>query len=399
MFLWAIVVIRSKVKCSLKCWRYLVLWCRYAMQKIAMWVSMHGSISWMMIFVSSISTPLISRGSWGRVSTSATIIEWVNKFEVRFYFKISVNPDQELAEDSKKFNAFKSNWINLKCAESNGMLTVVYGSAFERDVSNISLLESATDKLCFGPKFTEYQATELSNYLYQMQKVFTETQVCLPSHFDVCKNLDRIEEFTYVRPSIDGNSVEPLDLPKVIQRKYNTNFHRSYLLSNLTISIIAVCIVCVLVNWVSTMVATYPIKSISMWRNRMTWARNSLKMPYGLRRWCVWMAKRIWIALWVEISQLWSGLIAHSASTKSFAGRGKVGVLLLAIASARFTHMPSNWWMLGQGAMVKSPSLQRTEKMTKHFYIVQVSTISAMYGATKQSCPTFRKRWAHSWSK
>lgn len=130
-----------------------------------------------------------------------------------------MNPDQELAEDSKKFNAFKSKWINLKCDESNGMLLEAYGSPLNSDVSNISLLESTAEKLCFGPKFTEYQTSELSNYLCQMQTVFTETQVCLPTHFDVCKNLDRIWEFTYLRLATGDNSLEPLDLSKVIPRK------------------------------------------------------------------------------------------------------------------------------------------------------------------------------------
>lgn len=125
-----------------------------------------------------------------------------------------MNPDQQLAEDSKKFNAFKSKWINLKCAETNGMLSEASGM-----VSNISLLETTAEKLCFGPKFTEYQTSVLSNYLYQMQTVFTETQVCLPTHFDVCKNLDRIWEFTYLRSPTGDKSLEPLDLSKVIPRK------------------------------------------------------------------------------------------------------------------------------------------------------------------------------------
>lgn len=99
------------------------------------------------------------------------------------------------------------------------MLSAAYGSLIELDISNISLLESTTEKLCFGPKFTEYQTTELSGYLYQMQTVFTDTQLCLPTHFDVCKNLDRIWEFTYVLYTTDDNILEPLDLSKVIPRK------------------------------------------------------------------------------------------------------------------------------------------------------------------------------------
>lgn len=99
------------------------------------------------------------------------------------------------------------------------MLTAAYESPLKSDISNISLLESTAGKLCFGPKFTEHQTTELSTYLYQMQTVFTETQVCLPTHFDVCKNLDRIWEFTHVRCSTNENSLESLDLSKVVPRK------------------------------------------------------------------------------------------------------------------------------------------------------------------------------------
>lgn len=130
---------------------------------------------------------------------------------------LSVNPTQELADDATKFNAFKSKWINLKCTESSALLTAAYVTSVQSNALNISLLESTAEKLCAGPKFTEYQSNELTKYLSQMQTIFTETQVCLPQHFDVCTNLDRIWSFTYVRTP--ENDYKMLDLTNVMPHK------------------------------------------------------------------------------------------------------------------------------------------------------------------------------------
>lgn len=64
--------------------------------------------------------------------------------------------------------------------------------------------------LCSGPRFSSTETKQLSTLLYRMQDMFTGTQLCVPKHFDVCINFDRIWEFTYVkRPN--GN-VEQLDM-------------------------------------------------------------------------------------------------------------------------------------------------------------------------------------------
>lgn len=80
--------------------------------------------------------------------------------------------------------------------------------------------------LCRGPKFTEYQATELSSNLNKMQDIYTGTKVCLPKNFDLCKNLDRIWNFTYIETSqgefypLDLNTVQPNQLNKLSELNY-----------------------------------------------------------------------------------------------------------------------------------------------------------------------------------
>lgn len=101
----------------------------------------------------------------------------------------------------------------MKCAEINEFLSTAYRYPFTATLSNLTLLELVTDRLCAGPKFTEYQASELSNYLYEMQTIFTETQVCLPKHLDLCLNLDWIWDFTFVQN--ERNNIETLDLSNV----------------------------------------------------------------------------------------------------------------------------------------------------------------------------------------
>lgn len=60
------------------------------------------------------------------------------------------------------------------------------------------MLNLSARLLCAGPKFDEKQSEQLTLYLQQMQHIFTTTQICLPKYFDICLNLDRIWDFTYV---------------------------------------------------------------------------------------------------------------------------------------------------------------------------------------------------------
>lgn len=85
-------------------------------------------------------------------------------------------------------------------------------------ISNLTILNASARLLCAGPKFDEAQAEQLTSYLQQMQTIFTITEVCIPKQFDVCLNLDRIWDFTYISRGADR--IEPLCLnavkPKVL---------------------------------------------------------------------------------------------------------------------------------------------------------------------------------------
>lgn len=110
----------------------------------------------------------------------------------------SVSPNEETAAELRKFNANKSKWSNAKCSEIQELLTLANQHPLTSTISNLTILNASARLLCAGPKFNEEQATQLTSYFQQMQTIFSTTEVCLPKHFDVCLNLDRIWEFTYV---------------------------------------------------------------------------------------------------------------------------------------------------------------------------------------------------------
>lgn len=80
-------------------------------------------------------------------------------------------------------------------------------------ITNLTILSASARLLCAGPKFDEKQTDQLTSYLQQMQTIFTTTEICLPQQFDVCLNLDRIWDFTYVLHNSD--QIEPLNLDNV----------------------------------------------------------------------------------------------------------------------------------------------------------------------------------------
>lgn len=114
------------------------------------------------------------------------------------YFLIySTHPSEQLSQQSISFNAFKSQWINIRCSEVDELP--------ENIVKN-PIIKRMVRLLCQGPRLTTAQTKQLSRKLFEMQTTFTETQLCLPMHFDVCQNLDRIWEWTFVRKP-DGSLV------------------------------------------------------------------------------------------------------------------------------------------------------------------------------------------------
>lgn len=72
--------------------------------------------------------------------------------------------------------------------------------------------------LCRGPTFSERESNELSEDLFQMQTIFTETQLCLPLHFDICLNIDWIWDFTYIRHP--NGEFQLLDMSEIVVKKF-----------------------------------------------------------------------------------------------------------------------------------------------------------------------------------
>lgn len=127
-----------------------------------------------------------------------------------------MNPTVTVANRLRKFNANKSLWNNARCSEINNFFLTAQRHPLS--YSNRTNLNAAARLLCNGPTFNEQQAEQLTDYLQRMQTTIVDTQICLPNQFDVCLNLDRIWEFTYVLRS--GNNFEQLDLSAVQPTMY-----------------------------------------------------------------------------------------------------------------------------------------------------------------------------------
>lgn len=129
-----------------------------------------------------------------------------------------MNPTEAAANELRKFNANKSLWNNARCTEINNFFIIAQRHPLSSTNSNKTILNAAARLLCNGPTFNEQQAEQLTDYLQRMQTTIVDTQICLPKQFDVCLNLDRIWEFTYVL--YPGNSFEQLDLSAVQPTMY-----------------------------------------------------------------------------------------------------------------------------------------------------------------------------------
>lgn len=88
----------------------------------------------------------------------------------------------------------------------------------ERNASapNLTILNACDKLLCTGPSYSERDADQLTYNLRAMQTISVGTQICLPKHFDICRNWDRIWDFTYVLR--EDNSLDRLDLSAVTPR-------------------------------------------------------------------------------------------------------------------------------------------------------------------------------------
>lgn len=118
-----------------------------------------------------------------------------------------------MATELRTFNANKSKWRNTKCLEIQNFINVANQYPLTSTISNLTILNASARLLCTGPNFTEQQAEQLTAYLQEMQTISTTTEICLPKHFDICLNLDRIWDFTYVMRNT--NEFEHLNLDAV----------------------------------------------------------------------------------------------------------------------------------------------------------------------------------------
>lgn len=151
---------------------------------------------------------------------------------VYWCFCFSVQGDDNMAAESRKFNAEKLKWSEMKCSEIQDLLALASQYPFTSTISNFTVLNSCARLLCAGPKFNEEQSKQLTLYLQQMQSIFTTTQICLPKHFDICLNLDHIWDFTYVLRGADGH-FQHLDLAAVKPKMFVFQLDSIYTL-NLT---------------------------------------------------------------------------------------------------------------------------------------------------------------------
>lgn len=118
-----------------------------------------------------------------------------------------------MATELRMFNANKSKWSNSKCSEIRNLLSLANQYPLTSTISNLTQLNLSARLLCSGPKLDENQTKQLTFYLQEMQTFFTTTEICLPKHFDICLNLDRIWDVTYV--SRGSAKFERLDLDAV----------------------------------------------------------------------------------------------------------------------------------------------------------------------------------------
>lgn len=166
----------------------------------------------------SINANTIDKHFLDRLSLNS-IDDWFDTINVQYEsllryssyieWELLVNPKDGLADKGMDLNAIRLKWRNLRCSESEQVLS-------DKNVNDIQ--KRMIYLMCRGPKFTQYQAKELSKILNHMSDIYSSTRVCLPKHFDICKNMDRIWEFTYMKSS-SGN-IYPLILDSVKPKRH-----------------------------------------------------------------------------------------------------------------------------------------------------------------------------------
>ncbi|XP_037024274.1 angiotensin-converting enzyme-like [Bradysia coprophila] len=179
--------------------------------------------SWITVFVFKLI--ILGSGIRGSLSettdkTYASVEQWfqtlneglltVNQYTAYYAWELSVNATPQLSQDSVEFNKAKSEWQNNRCSD------VAY---LPRNVNEI--YNRMMDILCQSPAFSDMETEVLSTLLFSMQRIFTETQVCLPKMLDLCSNLPKIWEYTFVKDP-DGS------FHRIALTKDSTNVEQAY---------------------------------------------------------------------------------------------------------------------------------------------------------------------------
>ncbi|KAJ6636732.1 Angiotensin-converting enzyme [Pseudolycoriella hygida] len=112
----------------------------------------------------------------------------INRYTAFYAWELSLNATPKLSHDSVEFNKVKCKWLNSRCSEA-AQLPENVDETFNRMM----------DLLCRSPKFSEMETEVISTLLFNMQQIFTETEICLPKSLDLCLNANQIWEYTYVK--------------------------------------------------------------------------------------------------------------------------------------------------------------------------------------------------------
>ncbi|XP_063697981.1 angiotensin-converting enzyme-like [Culicoides brevitarsis] len=107
-------------------------------------------------------------------------------------WELSINPSDHLNSDGVELTTIKSQWRNLRCDEAN-FISTKFHSELTRDQFRMIYL------LCRGPKFTNYQASELNQIMGKIFEINTETEVCVKKDLDFCRKIHLLPKNTYMK--------------------------------------------------------------------------------------------------------------------------------------------------------------------------------------------------------
>ncbi|KAL5290214.1 hypothetical protein ACFFRR_009883 [Megaselia abdita] len=112
----------------------------------------------------------------------------MNQYSSQYTWDLTVNPSSDILRKANLFGTYRANWKNEKCSQAANYIWKM----------NI-LQKRMIWILCRGPRYTSNEAGKLSKLLIEMQDIYSGTKICLPISFDICININRIWNYTYVK--------------------------------------------------------------------------------------------------------------------------------------------------------------------------------------------------------